>query len=872
MGCQSNSAVLLENGAFPPLDGFSDIASDLVSEGKLLAPVQPEKRENIELRTSGKSTKYWSNNELSLLPPSGVHPLDVFGGDKKLRHAVEESTRHQLQPVQHLVNSALCSESKTEGLELAAIAANRVSPNESPGVALIPGIANASEINISAMDGGDSSQKISEEYPLPTVIDSSNERLASLHQIDNPENLKYQIISIIKDSLTKLEEEKPMEDETPIRWELASCWVQHLQKPDSSTDNNSKGAGIDPEPAVKCLGKEFKLLRKREKKPSSTCASACKDKSDYQAHCLNLGEAVPGDDRFKVSRLEGFVSNREQSYEDPIEELLYAVFVVAREDATVAELAATLQADLSQLQAAASFACQLGWAVKLIDPASVLQDSNVHGSLNINLSDDEDGSQASVSSANMSTDGNSVQQDYSGMENNKPAFNTARVAFIVDANITSYLMMGSVSPGLKPHAVTLHDAGKLGPTCIGDLCKDLSTLEGAKFEGELQEFANHASSFRCVLECLLSGGVSTSVREVEGCDGMDLSSVHSIVTNSTSADTTLTDKPEYVISTRSDLTGDELLSTTNKFGDVNIDGNALESDIPFHSRSLKDSSVDALPAINSPVHHSSQTQVKRHTISVYVGDESGITNRITGVFSRRGYNIESLAVGLNRDKALFTIVVRGTEKGLRQVVEQLNKLVNVLKVEDISREPQVERELMLIKLWADPSSHAEIMWLVDIFRAKIMDISSNFLTIEVTGDPGNLAAALRNLSKFGIKEIARTGKIALRRERMGETAPFWRFSAASYPDLEETINDNALLESTKRRLSSSPTTSSRGDVYPVDPFDNLPVNQVLDAHWGVLNDEDPNGIRSHTLSMLANDSPGVLNVNHVPKRLQKSYS
>ncbi|GMH22304.1 hypothetical protein Nepgr_024147 [Nepenthes gracilis] len=242
-------------------------------------------------------------------------------------------------------------------------------------------------------------------------------------------------------------------------------------------------------------------------------------------------DRVGGDDRFKVSRLEGFVSNREQSYEDPIEELLYAVFVVASENATVAELAATLQADLSQLQAAASFACQLGWAVKLIDPASVLQDANVHGSLNINLSDDEDGSQASVSSANMSTDGNRSEH-----------------------------------------------------------------IRGAKFEGELQEFANHASSLRCVLECLLSGGVSASVREVEGCDGMDLSSVHSIVTNSTSVDTTLTDKPEYVSSTRSDLTGDELLSTTNKFGDVNIDGNALESDIPFHSRPLKDSSVDAEPA------------------------------------------------------------------------------------------------------------------------------------------------------------------------------------------------------------------------------------------------------------------------------------
>ncbi|KAM7497614.1 hypothetical protein LguiA_022028 [Lonicera macranthoides] len=249
---------------------------------------------------------------------------------------------------------------------------------------------------------------------------------------------------------------------------------------------------------------------------------------------------------------------------------------------------------------------------------------------------------------------------------------------------------------------------------------------------------------------------------------------------------------------------------------------------------------------------------KRHTISVFVGDESGIINRIAGVFARRGYNIESLAVGLNKEKALFTIVVCGTEKVVQQVVEQLNKLVNVLKVEDLSREPQVERELMLIKLNADPSRRAEIMWLVDIFRAKVVDISEHSLTVEVTGDPGKMVAVLRNLSKFGIKELARTGKIALRREKMGDTAPFWNFSAASYPDLEKNIPIGTLLENAKQKLDG-PSITSGGDVYPVEPED-FSLNQILDAHWGVLIDEDSSGLRSHTLCMLVNNSPGVLNL------------
>lgn len=127
---------------------------------------------------------------------------------------------------------------------------------------------------------------------------------------------------------------------------------------------------------------------------------------------------------------------------------MYAVFVVSSENATVAELAATLQADLSQLQAAASFACRLGWAVKVIDPASILQDTSVPGSPRTILSDEE-ASHASVGSGNFFIDGDgALQGDASGAENYGPGSMYARVAFIVDANITSYLMMGSVSPGL----------------------------------------------------------------------------------------------------------------------------------------------------------------------------------------------------------------------------------------------------------------------------------------------------------------------------------------------------------------------------------------------------------------------------------------
>ncbi|KAL9254509.1 FAM91A1-like protein [Drosera capensis] len=348
---------------------------------------------------------------------------------------------------------------------------------------------------------------------------------------------------------------------------------------------------------------EFKKLSEEE---TSTIDKVCKEEANsfvlfdpdiikglYRRGLIYFDVPVYAEDRFKVSRLEGFVSNREQSYEDPIEELLYAVFVVAGENATVEDLASTLQADLFQLQAAASFACRLGWAVKLIDPVSALQETSFNGSLGINLSDDEDGSQASVGSANMFADGNSILLDTSAIEGNRPAFSNARVAFIVDANITSYLMMGSVSPGLKFHAVTLYEAGKLGHANIPDLCKDLSTLEGAKFEGELQEFANHASSLRHVLVCLISGGVSADTGEVGSSDKIDMLCVNDVA--SASVDTIKSDKPvgSGINDSNSDGYNLRFLST---------DVSALQLDAPISTRSAQDCSVDAV--LSSEEHNS----------------------------------------------------------------------------------------------------------------------------------------------------------------------------------------------------------------------------------------------------------------------------
>ena len=163
----------------------------------------------------------------------------------------------------------------------------------------------------------------------------------------------------------------------------------------------------------------------------------------------------------------------------------------------------------------------------------------------------------------------------------------------------------------------------------------------------------------------------------------------------------------------------------------------------------------------------------KHTLSVLVEDESGALSRIAGLFARRGFNIDSLAVGPAEadGRSRLTMVVEGDQNTLQQMTKQLDKLVNVLQVLDLSQIPAVERELMLLKVSAPPDQRGAILELVQVFRAKVVDMAGDALTIEVVGDPGKLAAIEQVLEPYGILEIARTGRVALERAS-GVSTPY----------------------------------------------------------------------------------------------------
>ncbi len=155
----------------------------------------------------------------------------------------------------------------------------------------------------------------------------------------------------------------------------------------------------------------------------------------------------------------------------------------------------------------------------------------------------------------------------------------------------------------------------------------------------------------------------------------------------------------------------------------------------------------------------------RHTISILVENKTGALARISGMFSGRGFNIDTLNVGptLDATASRMTIVVRGDDKVLEQVTKQLNKLVDVIDVQDFRDEEYVDRELVLLRVTATSKTRPEVMQICDIFRAKIIDVQPETLAIEITGTETKISKFLMLMDRFGIKELTRTGKVALPR-------------------------------------------------------------------------------------------------------------
>ena len=170
--------------------------------------------------------------------------------------------------------------------------------------------------------------------------------------------------------------------------------------------------------------------------------------------------------------------------------------------------------------------------------------------------------------------------------------------------------------------------------------------------------------------------------------------------------------------------------------------------------------------------NASSSRTVTHTLSVLVEDKPGVLARIAALFSRRGFNIESLAVGATEHKNMsrMTIVVTAEETPLEQITKQLNKLINVIKILEQEDENMVARELALIKVCADAGNRSQVIEAVNLFRAKIIDVSTESLTVEATGTKEKLDALMRVLEPFGIREMVQSGVVALSRGPRGMAA------------------------------------------------------------------------------------------------------
>lgn len=171
------------------------------------------------------------------------------------------------------------------------------------------------------------------------------------------------------------------------------------------------------------------------------------------------------------------------------------------------------------------------------------------------------------------------------------------------------------------------------------------------------------------------------------------------------------------------------------------------------------------PRFPAPRMPTDASEVRRYTIALLVENRFGVLSRVSGLFSGRGYNIDSLSVGETLDPTIsrMTIVVRATQPVIEQVVKQLHKLLDVIKVIDLTDEEHVSREMLLLRVGAAPGTRAEVLRIADIFRAKIVDVTPVSYTLEVTGDESKIGAIIELLRPFGIQEVVRTGKVAIAR-------------------------------------------------------------------------------------------------------------
>ncbi|XRB12458.1 acetolactate synthase small subunit [Pseudoscourfieldia marina] len=268
--------------------------------------------------------------------------------------------------------------------------------------------------------------------------------------------------------------------------------------------------------------------------------------------------------------------------------------------------------------------------------------------------------------------------------------------------------------------------------------------------------------------------------------------------------------------------------------------------------------------------------VSKRTISIFVADESGMISRVAGVFARRGYNIDSLTVGLNYERALFTAVITGSETQTQGLMKQLCKLVNVRAVEDLSKTNCIERELMMVKVRAPPGPIRDrVLQEASVFRADVVDSGPKTLTVLCSGDPGKTFALQRALEEYGVEEVARTGKVALRRGAWvrgakpqfapSDVSSGGRDATAKQASVSPSDDDKGGEEEaeTAQASASGEIQTGGGDTYGLDDSTGAGVWDVpvLDYDFGAPEVFDDNGrpFEPFTLSISVNDAPGVLN-------------